>query len=172
MEMELERVVDGISPKPIYDHSRRANGTWIDDEETAGVAKVSKRAKAMLPFSRIVMLDTLLLIMITSDPQQDLMKTVRLDADLQLFYFCFKELKAEEALGSLHGGCPVYEGEKVAAVKWILVDDQDMFLSPLEDGRFDIEKLLYPQTYYYNTSPIHNEQRETGVGQSFYGYGR
>ncbi|KAK6029610.1 oxidoreductase, 2OG-Fe(II) oxygenase family protein [Ostertagia ostertagi] len=62
-----------------------------------------------------------------------------------------------EARGSLHGGCPVYRGEKVAAVKWILVDEQDIFQSPHEDGTFDIEKLIYPHTYYYDTTPMYGK---------------
>ncbi|KAK6016441.1 hypothetical protein OSTOST_18076 [Ostertagia ostertagi] len=154
MEMEPEQVVNVLHPEPFYDKSRRANGTAIDDEETVGAAKVFRRAQAMMPFINFE----------SSELWQDLTGTVfpRLKTTVtptpgDVIFWINVNVDETEARGSLHGGCPVYRGEKVAAVKWILVDEQDIFQSPHEDGTFAIEKLIYPHTYYYDTTPMYGK---------------
>lgn len=54
---------------------------------------------------------------------------------------------------TLHGACVVKEGVKIATTLWIRAKDQDMLLSPLHDGRFDINKLVHPNLAFFGMTP-------------------
>uniref|UniRef100_A0A183GT92 Fe2OG dioxygenase domain-containing protein n=1 Tax=Heligmosomoides polygyrus TaxID=6339 RepID=A0A183GT92_HELPZ len=54
---------------------------------------------------------------------------------------------------TLHGACVVEEGVKIATTLWIRAKDQDMLLSPLHDGRFDINKLVHPNLAFFGMTP-------------------
>ncbi|KAK6018977.1 oxidoreductase, 2OG-Fe(II) oxygenase family protein [Ostertagia ostertagi] len=55
----------------------------------------------------------------------------------------------EVNLDSLHGGCAVWEGEKIAAVLWIRANGQDLLRSSYRNGRLDIGKLIRPRVEYF-----------------------
>ncbi|PIO75265.1 oxidoreductase, 2OG-Fe(II) oxygenase family protein [Teladorsagia circumcincta] len=59
-------------------------------------------------------------------------------------------------LDSLHGGCAVWEGEKIAAVLWIRANGQDLLRSTDQNGRMDIRKLIRPRVEYFGMTTADN----------------
>ncbi|KJH51465.1 oxidoreductase, 2OG-Fe(II) oxygenase family protein [Dictyocaulus viviparus] len=57
---------------------------------------------------------------------------------------------------SLHGACPIWEGEKIAATLWIRFKNQDMLESLLDDHKFDLEKLIHPRPNFLGMTPIYS----------------
>uniref|UniRef100_A0A7I4YS00 Fe2OG dioxygenase domain-containing protein n=1 Tax=Haemonchus contortus TaxID=6289 RepID=A0A7I4YS00_HAECO len=60
----------------------------------------------------------------------------------------------EKEFNSLHGGCAIWEGEKIASTLWIRAKDQDLLQSPLQNGKLDIRKLIRPRLEYMGVTPI------------------
>ncbi|KAK5979010.1 hypothetical protein GCK32_020136 [Trichostrongylus colubriformis] len=50
---------------------------------------------------------------------------------------------------SLHGGCPVWEGEKVIATLWIRSYDQELLETMTSKGHMDIAKLIDPNLVHH-----------------------
>ncbi|KAK5979431.1 Oxoglutarate iron-dependent oxygenase domain containing protein [Trichostrongylus colubriformis] len=199
MEMEMGKVLSDsrAQSEPYYDNARRANGTAIDHEETAAVAKVFRRAQAMMPFINFQSSEMWQIISYQDNghfaPHDDYVEFVHENIRYGRFAtFQFLLQRAQEGggtvfpnlettvmptpgdvvfwtnidvnrkatPGTLHGGCPVWEGEKVAAVKWILTaeqNEQDVFQSAHGDGTFDIEKLIHPGQYYYTKAKTYGK---------------
>ncbi|KAK5983350.1 Proline HYdroxylase [Trichostrongylus colubriformis] len=59
-----------------------------------------------------------------------------------------------KAIKSIHGGCTVWEGEKLAATLWIRSRHQQLLHAPLQSGRFDIEKLIHPRLEYMGVTRV------------------
>ncbi|KAK5966214.1 Fe2OG dioxygenase domain-containing protein, partial [Trichostrongylus colubriformis] len=59
-----------------------------------------------------------------------------------------------KAINSIHGGCAVWEGEKLAATLWIRSRHQQLLHAPLRSGRFDIEKLIHPRLEYMGVTRV------------------
>ncbi|PIO75262.1 oxidoreductase, 2OG-Fe(II) oxygenase family protein [Teladorsagia circumcincta] len=61
--------------------------------------------------------------------------------------------------GSVHGECPVEEGEKITATLWLRPKGQELFNSlPKDEGMmaYDIEKLIAPNMMFYGQSPFYD----------------
>ncbi|PIO75278.1 oxidoreductase, 2OG-Fe(II) oxygenase family protein [Teladorsagia circumcincta] len=65
-------------------------------------------------------------------------------------------IKIIQDLDSLHGGCAVWEGEKIAAVLWIRANGQDLLRSTDQNGRMDIKKLIRPRVEYFGMTTADN----------------
>ncbi|KAK5964662.1 Oxoglutarate iron-dependent oxygenase domain containing protein, partial [Trichostrongylus colubriformis] len=59
-----------------------------------------------------------------------------------------------KAIKSIHGGCTVWEGEKLAATLWIRSKHQQLLHAPLQSGRFDIEKLIHPRLEFIGVTRV------------------
>ncbi|WKY04374.1 hypothetical protein Q1695_005405 [Nippostrongylus brasiliensis] len=59
--------------------------------------------------------------------------------------------------GTIHGGCPVWEGEKLALVLWIRAKNQDLLASSLPNGSLDVKKLVRPRREFMGMTRIAGE---------------
>ncbi|PIO75275.1 hypothetical protein TELCIR_02683 [Teladorsagia circumcincta] len=116
---------------------RRANGTWIPHTASYGAARMYERAVALLPFINFESSEPWQVLSYLPGghyaPHNDYIEfaspahydrwTKRYGNRMATLFLLCKESN------SLHGGCPVYEGEKIAAVLWIRMKGQNMFRS-------------------------------------------
>ncbi|VDO39399.1 unnamed protein product [Haemonchus placei] len=171
---------------------RKANGTWSDHEGSAGIAKLFKRVKAMIPFVRFhgepwqIATSQILFyrrgghyaphhdyIEYQSPKQWDywkvmygerfatflvmlqpatkgggtvfpLIHTTVMPSAGDAIFWTNTNVYEEQDPRSLHGACPVWEGEKVAAVLWVRGRDQKLLQMTSKNGNMDIEKLTNP----------------------------
>lgn len=82
-------------------------------------------------------------------------KTVRVSPGDAIFWTNMNA-DGEVDYASLHGGCVVHKGEKIAAVLWLRAKDQDLLQSPLSNGKLDINKLINPDLSFLGMSPIYS----------------
>ncbi|CAD6186622.1 unnamed protein product [Caenorhabditis auriculariae] len=78
---------------------------------------------------------------------------------------------------SLHGGCPIYEGQKLILTMWIRIRDQPLLLQCRPDGSLSLDLLLKPsysqqRNYYevpredYKSQPVQSKLEKQTVVSS------
>ncbi|VDO76197.1 unnamed protein product [Heligmosomoides polygyrus] len=172
----LQKVVDmtnETSTKRVIRNDRVANGTFISHEGTTAIAKIFKKAKAMIPFVNFEYSEEWQILSYLPGghygPHYDY-----LDYDSEAQWDSWMEThgnrfatfllvlqNANKGGGQLlkdknsyHGACVVHKGEKVAAVMWIREELQDLLLYPHITGGLDVGRLINPRLELLQGLPI------------------